>query len=158
MSSEKSQTRYFYKDFSARLRSIRGDLDQKEFARAIGVRQSAVSNYEKGRIPKAPILQKIADYGGTTVEWLLKGDEETKRTKEHASDLYEARPLQLNLKYLSQALLLARQFCQKGRPRLPEAAESELAAYLYEYWQETGLKPDQVVVKRYATLIKRQED
>ncbi|MCX5908654.1 MAG: helix-turn-helix transcriptional regulator [Deltaproteobacteria bacterium] len=158
MSSKKSRTRYFNQDFPARLKSIRGALGQREFAEIIGVGQSAISNYEKGRIPEAPILQKIADYGGTTVEYLLRGEKKAGTTKEHAPDLYEARPRELNLNYLTQALILARKFSRAARPRLPERSEAELAAYLYEYWQETGLKPDQVVVKRYAALIKNQED
>lgn len=158
MSSKKSRTRYFNEDFSARLKSIRGALGQKEFAKIIGVGQSAVSNYEKGRIPEATILQKIADYGGTTVEYLLRGEKKGETTAEHAPDLYEARPRELNLHYLTQALILARNHCRSARPRPPESSEAELASYLYEYWQETGLQPDQVVIKRYAALIKKQED
>jgi transcriptional regulator with XRE-family HTH domain len=161
------------KDFSEigkRIRLIRGAVTQDAFADIFGVNQNTVSRWEKGAVlSDEETLEKIAAYGGVTSKWLLHGDLEAPageivackihaQLSEHAPDLYEVRPRELNLNYLTRALLLARQFCRAARPRLPEAGEAELASYLYEYWQETGLKPDQVVVKRYAALIKQQED
>jgi transcriptional regulator with XRE-family HTH domain len=142
-----------------RIKQIRGALGQAEFGKILDVEGPAISKYEGGRVPNFVILNKIAAYGEVTVDWLLHGGEqEAPQLSEHAPDLYEARPRELNLNYLTQALLLARKFSRAARPRLPEASEAQLAAYLYEYWQETGLPPDQVVVKRYAALIKQQEN
>ncbi len=40
-----------------------------------------------GRLPPADVLQKIADYGGVSVRWLLTGKEEDKDAgKPHLSD------------------------------------------------------------------------
>lgn len=149
------------KDVGLRIRKIRGSLNQKEFAKILEVNQATICKYEAGRIPEALTLNKIADHGGVTVEWLLHGKAppvQAKQLRELALEIYDAWPRELNLNYLTQALLIARKFCWAARPRLPARSEAELAAYLYEYWQETGLQPDQVVVKRYAALIKIQED
>ena len=149
-----------------RIKEIRKKFgSQEKFANLLGVRKPTISRYESGRVPDVDTLRKIADLGGVTVEWLLQGEEVPShqpkysiKTQEHAPEIYDARPRELNLNYLTQALILARQFCLAARPRVREAGEAELASYLYEYWQETGLQPDQVVVKRYAALIKNQED
>jgi transcriptional regulator with XRE-family HTH domain len=153
-----------------RIKEIRKRFgSQENLADFLGVRKATISRYEAGRIPDVETLKKIADFGGVTVEWLLSGDAAVESApvyfnvglqdaiSEHAPEIYDARPRELNLNYLTQALLLARQFCRAARPRIPEAGEAELASYLYEYWQETGLKPDEVVVKRYAALINKPE-
>jgi len=152
MSRKKSVLGIFI-GLSGRIKEIRGKNEgstQKEFAQILGVSQGTVNKYENGVIfPGEDVLKKIATHGGVTIEWLLHGDK-----SEHAPEIYEVRPRELNLHYLTEALLMARRFSKTTHPRLPERAEAELAAYLYEYWHETNLKPDQVVVKRYAALIK----
>ncbi|HTN44558.1 MAG TPA: helix-turn-helix transcriptional regulator [Nitrospiria bacterium] len=57
-----------------RIRSIRGKVNQTDFAKMIGVRkQNYVSRYEHGRIPNPELLVRIANYGKVTVDWLLTG-------------------------------------------------------------------------------------
>lgn len=51
----------------------RRDLLQQDLAGEVGVAQSAVSNYLKGRVPRAEIVQRLADYFGVAVERLLNG-------------------------------------------------------------------------------------
>ncbi len=58
-----------------RIRQIRGSLSQSELGRIIGVSKVSISNYERGRIPQAHILAKIARFGHTTIDWLLTGRE-----------------------------------------------------------------------------------
>jgi transcriptional regulator with XRE-family HTH domain len=65
-------------DISARIRQVRGKLKQSEFADGLGIPRPNLSRYESGRKPPAEVLQKIADYGGVTVKWLLTGKEEEK--------------------------------------------------------------------------------
>lgn len=66
------------KKFSAevgeRLKKIRGDLTQQEFANIFKVKQNYISRYEAGRIPNPKLLLKIAEYGGVTVDWILTGN------------------------------------------------------------------------------------
>ncbi len=67
-----------YSDISDRIRLVRGKLRQSAFADILGIPRPNLSRYEKGRQPPADVLQKIADYGGVTVKWLLTGKEEDK--------------------------------------------------------------------------------
>ncbi len=63
-----------YIDIGNRIKKLRGDVSQKEFAKKIGVSFAAYQNYEYGkRIPPAHILSKIADTCGMNVDWILSG-------------------------------------------------------------------------------------
>jgi len=63
-------------DIGRRIREIRGfHTTQQEFAKIIGVSQSQVSKYEKGKIiPPGNVLLRIARYAGRTMEWILTGE------------------------------------------------------------------------------------
>jgi len=57
-----------------KIRVIDLDLNQKQFAKNLGITQPMVSKYEKGEIiPPAQILLTIAKLGKTTVEKILEG-------------------------------------------------------------------------------------
>lgn len=57
-----------------RLRIIRGQLGQKEFAKRIGSSQTGVSAYEKGqRKPDYETLIRVSQEFGVTLDWLLLG-------------------------------------------------------------------------------------
>lgn len=58
-----------------RLRELRGfDAHQEELARELGISQSQLSRYEKGRSEIGPeLLLKISQKFGKSVEWLLTG-------------------------------------------------------------------------------------
>lgn len=61
-----------------RLRSERQrlGLTQEEVARHIGLKsKSAVKNYEKGQVPGAAILARLAALFGRSIDWLLSGRE-----------------------------------------------------------------------------------
>lgn len=65
-----------------RIRKVRGEMTQTGFARAIGVRkQNYISRYEHGRIPSPSLLVRIANYGKTSVDWLLIGKGEGPRSR-----------------------------------------------------------------------------
>ena len=58
-----------------KIRAIDLDMNQKRFAKQLGISQPMVSKYEKGQvIPSAEILLKIARLGKTTVEKILEGE------------------------------------------------------------------------------------
>lgn len=62
-------------DFSARLRKLRGARTQRDFADFLGITsQQTYQNYERGRIPKTPVLQQIAQRTGVSIAWLLTGE------------------------------------------------------------------------------------
>lgn len=57
-------------------------------AKEAGVTQTALSNWKLGRsTPTTKTLQKIADYFGVTLDYLLTGQEEPKEKKNPYSDL-----------------------------------------------------------------------
>lgn len=57
-----------------RLRLLRGDTPQRDFANNINISQSSYSVYEKGhRVPDALTLNRICEETGVTPEWLLMG-------------------------------------------------------------------------------------
>ena len=58
-----------------KIRVIDLDLNQKQFAKNLGITQPMVSKYEKGEIiPPAQILLKIAKLGKTSIEGILEGE------------------------------------------------------------------------------------
>lgn len=62
--------------FGERLLKLRGARSQTEFCRLLGIAsQQTYANYEKGRVPKPEILQRIAQRTGCSIEWLLTGSE-----------------------------------------------------------------------------------
>lgn len=70
--SRKSFDKDTLKEIGTRIRKIRGDLNQSEFAVLIGVGRPSVANYETGRrLPNRAILEKIAKIGDTTPDELL---------------------------------------------------------------------------------------
>ena len=62
-------------DVGKRIREVRDRLGmtQTEFGRALGIIKTSVARYERGRIPRLPILEAIGKLGGVTVAWLLEG-------------------------------------------------------------------------------------
>lgn len=68
-------TKYNDSDFSSRLRALRGDRTQSEFSKFLGIAsQQTYQNYERGRVPKPAVLQRIAQQLGVSPTWLLFGD------------------------------------------------------------------------------------
>lgn len=63
--------------FSDRLRTLRGELKQAEFARKVGLAQNTYNRYESGeRIPDIEVLARLAARLGVSTDWLLGLDNE----------------------------------------------------------------------------------
>jgi len=60
-----------------RLRQVRGfEISQIDFARRLGISQSQLSKYERGKAaPTAQVLRRLKDGFGVSVDWLLTGNE-----------------------------------------------------------------------------------
>lgn len=68
------------------LRESRGLL-QKEVAKALGISPAAYSLYEKGqREPRFDFLQKIADYFGVSIDYLMTGKETDETAKYYLNE------------------------------------------------------------------------
>ena len=59
-----------------RIKTVRGSLSQKDFAKKIGVHLTTVQLYESGNIPKGDVLQRIKEKFGVSIDWLLTGEGE----------------------------------------------------------------------------------
>src|SRR5713101_1724226 len=66
-----------HNEVGARIARVRIQLGLKryELAKVLGSTPATVGNYERGQMPRADLLDKIARAGGVTVEWLLHGTE-----------------------------------------------------------------------------------
>ena|SRR2546425_3482309 len=60
-------------EIGARLRRLRSNELQKRVAQRLGITQSELSRYERGRVPDAAILLQIASIYDVTVDYLLTG-------------------------------------------------------------------------------------
>lgn len=61
-------------ELGARIRSVRGDDSQEEFAKKVGISRAALANYETGRtLPKRSVLARISEVVGISNSYLLKG-------------------------------------------------------------------------------------
>src|SRR5262249_28848325 len=64
-------------------------LSQVAFARQAGISRGALSEYERGNsLPKTARIARIAEAGGTTVDWLLNG--RARRTSNREDPEFEA--------------------------------------------------------------------
>jgi len=64
------------KAIGRRIREIRGfDLKQAEFAKILGIGQTQLSKYERGKSAPTPeILLKLKKFSRRTVDWVLTGE------------------------------------------------------------------------------------
>jgi transcriptional regulator with XRE-family HTH domain len=67
-----------YKAVGLRLRKLRGNVPQKEFAVAVGLSERAYRRYELGeRLPSFDILMRISAIGECSLSWLVGGGPDT---------------------------------------------------------------------------------
>lgn len=64
------------KAIGRRVREIRGfDLKQTEFAEILGISQTQLSKYERGKsVPMPEILLRLKRFSGKSVDWILTGE------------------------------------------------------------------------------------
>ena len=60
-------------DFKDRIKKVRGELTQKNFALRLGVHEGTIQLYEGGNIPKGDILLRINRKFNINIHWLLTG-------------------------------------------------------------------------------------
>ena len=90
---------------------LRADLRQWELARLLGTTQSAIHKYEHGVVPEPRRLIRLAQVGGTSIEWVLTG-----RHWENGSEAQQ----RLSPELLDTAFVL-REFSDGERATLDEA-------------------------------------
>ena len=59
-----------------RVRSLRGDVRQQNFAAFLGIAQGQLSKIERGKVaPSIEVLLKLRERFGRKVDWILTGRE-----------------------------------------------------------------------------------
>ena len=59
-----------------RIRQLRGEMTQSEFADILRIKQAMISRYEANKeTPSPKVLLRIAQFSGKSIEWLLTGQE-----------------------------------------------------------------------------------
>ena len=97
-------------------------------AKEAGVTQTALSNWKSGRsTPTTKTLQKIADYFGVTIDYLMTGKEPEKQS-EPALTAKDQRDIQQILDQTREQLMNQEGLMFDGDPASPEAIESILSA------------------------------
>lgn len=140
-------------EFGSRLRDVRKimKLSQKSFAALLGIKQTALSNYEHGRLPPLDVLDGMRQIYRINLNWLLVGVGAPFWYEESDADdawrgfgvlarmpvlLERARgyldsldtDLEEGLEALRRFILLVRMSQERGSKGLPRAAE-ESAPY-----------------------------
>ena len=144
-----------YFGIGERIRKIRGELTQGEFAGRLGVQAPTISRYESGRIPDEEMLRRISNFGKTTIEWLLRGDQPSAPQHLEHSDTYKPRPgSPLDVALLAEILMEIKKFIADKRQELSPQREARLVALVYDHCQEDKVKPDRMLVERFLWITK----
>ena len=97
-------------------------------AKEAGVTQTALSNWKSGRsTPTTKTLQKIADYFGVTIDYLMTGKDESEQ-KEATLTKRDERDIEKILDQTRDQLLSQEGLMFDGQPATPEAIDSILSA------------------------------
>ena len=97
-------------------------------AKEAGVTQTALSNWKSGRsTPTTKTLQKIADYFGVTIDYLMTGKDESGK-KEVTLTHRDERDIEKILNQTRDQLLSQDGLMFEGQPATPEAIDSILSA------------------------------
>lgn len=104
----------------------RNGISAYRVAKEAGVTQTALSNWKNGRnTPSAPTLQKIADYFGVSIDYLMTGKEtEEKEPKLKPKDERDIKNILAN----TEQLLKQDGLMFDGQPASQEAIDSILSA------------------------------
>jgi transcriptional regulator with XRE-family HTH domain len=136
--------------FSSRLREIRAKLSQEKFGKILGVTKVTISRYEAGRVPDVETLNRIANYGGVTVEWLLHGDapEPAAVKIQEFAPIYDASPLPpLAETALTEVIAAVEDYYARHRLKRRPIQKARLIIRLYQHYAETREKPDDILIK-----------
>jgi transcriptional regulator with XRE-family HTH domain len=128
-----------FHEISARIREVRGKLKKAEFADILGIPRPNFYKYEDGRQPPADVLQKIADYGGVTLKWLLAGEEEEKCVgmpplpDQPPVAPEPSRPCEIQEFLLAQVLRAVEEYMEKYKSAYPLEHRARLITTLYNH-------------------------
>jgi transcriptional regulator with XRE-family HTH domain len=158
MSRKKSPQLGIIFNTGQRIRKIRGTLTQVEFGKLLGVRGNTVSRWEAGRLSDLETLNKIANYGGVTVEWILRGEEPaaTKysiRTREHTPEEYSAALTDIETALLTEVVTVVHQVVAARRLKFTPAQIARLIVKAYDDSRAAHERPTAYQVERLLLFV-----
>ena len=106
--------------FDKRLKNLRSEakINQTDLARALGVTQGTIGNWETGkRIPDAETLKEVANYFNVSVDYLIGND-----TKEESQAYFDDPKIKMLARNLSQ-------ISDEDRKTVIDAIEGTIRAY-----------------------------
>ena len=138
----------------ARIKETRGFLTQKEFAQQIGVTQGAVQKYETGiNNPGYGVLEKIAEFGAVSVEWLLRGEESRPpKLQDCPPEDYSATLTSLETALLTEVITAVEEVIKAERRKFSPAQKSRLIVRVYDDCRAQHLPPTHHQVRRLLLL------
>ena len=153
--SRKKISKLLFSGLPERIKEIRGFLTQNEFAQKIGVTQGAVQKYEKGiNYPGYGILEKIAEFGEVTVEWLLRGEEaRPPELQERAPEAYSATLSALETALLTEVITAVEEVIKAERLKFSPAPKSRLIVRVYDDCRAQHQHPTHHQVRRLLLLV-----
>jgi transcriptional regulator with XRE-family HTH domain len=73
--STRSKPKLELKEIGSRIRDLRGDVRQEDFAIQLGISQGHLSKVERGQLaPTLEIVLKLAVRFDKTLDWLVRGE------------------------------------------------------------------------------------
>ncbi len=104
------------------------DVTPYRVSKEAGVTQTALSNWKTGRsTPTTKTLQKIADYFGVTIDYLMTG-EVTEENSEKSLTPKDEKDIEKILEQTREQLMNQEGLMFDGDPASPEAIDSILSA------------------------------
>lgn len=126
------EKKYPYKDIGGRLRELRGEILQKDFAKWLGMPQSQYNRYETGKNkPPLRILEKVATKKKISIDWILTGEKETPISKPEI-------PFTLNLDFMKEVIEAVEEVFEEEKLHLPPKKKATLITLLYELFIKEG--------------------
>jgi hypothetical protein len=130
-------------------------LKKAGFADILGIPRPNFYKYEDGRQPPADVLQKIADYGGVSVKWLLTGKEEggslekTHPPEKPPVNSEPARPCEIQEFLLAEVLRAIVKYVERDKLRYTPEYMARLISLLYNHCARTLEPPTESLVSLY---------
>jgi len=133
-------------------------MSQTKFGKIIGKGKAIISKYENNlMVPDEETLKKIADFGGVSVEWLLRGDPSRlsflvgQFSGEMAKE--DRDVVSISPKELVAAITLVEKVIFKHKLKLSPGQKARLIVRIYADCLAQHLQPDSYMVERALLLV-----
>jgi transcriptional regulator with XRE-family HTH domain len=119
------------KTFGERLKFLRGKTSQAELSALFGIRQTTLSNYERGRNePSYELVKAICSHFGVNIEWFMFGTGPMRKSTQDVTT-----PDKNNLRLAIEAV---EEGLQITRRELPPDKKAALVMAAYDLIEESG--------------------